>query len=96
MFVRLPCGIQILVYTTCLYKRRALRTCNGWSTGNMRPSYLTSASNFYTPAFIYNGNKINMDGLLPRPLLSNINELSTKKQTEYRLQLRLAHRHRWY
>ena len=30
------------------------------------------------PAFVYNGNKINMDGPLPGPLPSNIHELSAK------------------
>jgi hypothetical protein len=48
------------------------------------------------PAFIYNGNKINMDGPLPGPLPSNIDELSAKEQAEYRLQLRLANRQKWY
>ena len=48
------------------------------------------------PAFVYNGNKINMDGPLPGPLPSNIYELSAKEQAEYRLQLRLANRHKRY
>ena len=48
------------------------------------------------PAFVYNGNKINMDEPLPGPLPSNIDELSAKEQAEYRLQHRLAYRHRWY
>jgi hypothetical protein len=48
------------------------------------------------PAVVYNGNKINIDGPLPVPLHSNIDELSVKEQAEYRLQLRLANRHMWY
>jgi hypothetical protein len=48
------------------------------------------------PAFVYNGNKINMDKLIPSPLPSNIDELSAEEQAEYRLQHRLAYRHRWY
>jgi len=37
-----------------------------------------------------------MDGLLPGPLPSNLEDLSTGDQAEYRLQLRLANRHKWY
>lgn len=49
------------------------------------------------PAFVYNGNKIKMDeGPIPGPLPTNIDELSAKEQAEYRLQLRLAYRHKWY
>jgi hypothetical protein len=48
------------------------------------------------PAFVYSGDKINMDGPLPGPLPSNIDELSAKEQAEYRLQLRLANRHKYY
>ena len=48
------------------------------------------------PALVYNGNKISMDGPLPGSLPSNIYELSAKEQAEYRLQLRLANRHKWY
>jgi len=48
------------------------------------------------PALVYDGDKINMDGPLPGPLPSNIYELSAEEQAEYRLQLRLANRHKWY
>ncbi|THH10531.1 hypothetical protein EW145_g1261 [Phellinidium pouzarii] len=48
------------------------------------------------PALVYRGNKIDMDGPLPGPLPSNIEELSVEEQKEYRLQLRMAHRHKLY
>ncbi|KAF8519327.1 kinase-like domain-containing protein [Hysterangium stoloniferum] len=48
------------------------------------------------PALIYDGDKISMEGPLPGPLPSNLEELSTDEQAEYRLQLRLANRHKWY
>jgi hypothetical protein len=51
---------------------------------------------FMPPAVIYESDKINMDGPLPGPLPSNIEELSTEEQAEYRLQLRLANHHKWY
>ena len=37
-----------------------------------------------------------MDKPLPGPLPSNIDELSAEEQADYRLQHRLAYRHRWY
>lgn len=48
------------------------------------------------PAIVYRGDKIAMEGPLSGPLPSNIEELSTEEQAEYRLQLRLANRHKWY
>jgi hypothetical protein len=48
------------------------------------------------PALVYDGDKICMDGLLPGPLPPNLQDLSTDDQAEYRLQLRLANRHKWY
>ena len=48
------------------------------------------------PAFEYSGNKIGMKKLIPDALPSNIDELSAEEQAEYRLQHRLAYRHRWY
>ena len=50
---------------------------------------------FMPPALVYTGDKINMGETFPA-LPSNIHELSPKEQAEYRLQLRLANRHRWY
>jgi hypothetical protein len=47
------------------------------------------------PALLYQGDKVDMGGPLPA-LPPNIEELSTEEQTECRLQLRLANRHRWY
>ena len=37
------------------------------------------------PALVYNGDSICMDGLLPGPLSSNLEDLSTDDQAEYRL-----------
>ncbi|KIM48624.1 hypothetical protein M413DRAFT_437823 [Hebeloma cylindrosporum] len=48
------------------------------------------------PALVYKGDKICMDGLFPGPLPPNLDVLSAEEQAEYRLQLRLAHRHKWY
>ena len=45
--------------------------------------YFSSAS--IPPAFIYNGDKIFLNGLLPGHLSSNIDELSVKEQAGYRL-----------
>ncbi|KAI5116307.1 hypothetical protein M0805_009633 [Coniferiporia weirii] len=48
------------------------------------------------PALVYKGDKIDMDGPLPGPLPSDIEELSVEEQKDYRLQLRMAHRHKLY
>ena len=45
---------------------------------------------------VYQGDKINMNGPLPEPLHSNIAELNIEERADYRLQLRLANRHKRY
>lgn len=47
-------------------------------------------------AFVYEGNKIDMSGVLPGPLPSDLDDRSPEEQAEYRLHLKLANRHRFY
>jgi hypothetical protein len=58
----------------------------------MRLSYYFTFA-FIPPALIYDGDKIDMLGLLPA-LPSYMDELSAEEQAECRLQLRLANRHK--
>jgi hypothetical protein len=48
------------------------------------------------PAIAYRGDKISMEGLVPGPLPSNLEDLSPDEEAQYRLELRLANRHKWY
>ena len=51
-------------------------------------------------AFVYEGDKIDMSGILPGPLPgplpSDLDDRTPKEQAEYRLHLRMANRHKWY
>ena len=47
-------------------------------------------------AFVYEGDKIDMSGIVPGPLPSDLDDLTPEEQAEYRLQLRFANRHKWY
>lgn len=65
----------------------------GWQHAAILP-YFSFAS--IPPALVYHGSKISMENPFPGPLPANLEELSLDEQAEYRLQLRLAYRHRWY
>ena len=47
-------------------------------------------------AFVYEGDKIDMSGIMPGPLPSDLDDRTPEEQAEYRLDLRLANRHKLY
>ena len=47
-------------------------------------------------AFAYWGDKIDMSGMLPGPLPDDIDVRPPEEQAEYRLELKMANRHRYY
>jgi Phosphotransferase enzyme family len=71
----------------------ALQGIIDWQHTSILPyfSFLSMPS-----AFAYEGDKIDMSGILPGPLPSDLDGRTPKEQAEYRMHLRLANRHKWY
>ena len=64
-----------------------------WQHASILPyfSFLSMPS-----AFAYWGDKIDMSGMLPGPLPDDIDVRPPEEQAEYRLELKMANRHRYY